>query len=147
MRPSPRLLLFGFGFRFVLVLGVGREEIFTVGAGLWAWDDAGDVGIFTVGGAGNLGLPALGFFAAPGLFLLAFLLGALSRSFLLSYLGSVRHRQVLSAPATARGQLVVLGVLAVSAPKGAKSFPVDPAPISAQDAVPAYHGDLTAELS
>ena len=70
------------------------QELVAPRAGLRTGDDAGDVGIFSVVAPGARGLPALGFFASPGFFLLAFLFRTLARTFLLSYFGSIRHRQV-----------------------------------------------------
>ncbi len=71
-----------------------QELVVAPRAGLGAGNDAGDVGIFSVGAPGARGLPAFGLFASPGFFLLAFLFRALARTLLLSYFGSIRHRQV-----------------------------------------------------
>jgi len=71
-----------------------QELVVAPRAGLGAGNDAGDVGIFSVGAPGARGLPAFGLFASPGFFLLAFLFRALARALLLSYFGSIRHRQV-----------------------------------------------------
>jgi len=75
----------------LLIQLIVGEIVVTPRTRLRAWNNPGNVRVLVTSLAGLVRLSDFGFFTTPGFLLLAFLLGAFARPFLLSDFGPVRH--------------------------------------------------------